>query len=305
MKFEPNFFKGEVRDNFYIEPMIKCEWAVQMDILEDVQKICKDNDIRYFADSGTLLGAIRHHGYIPWDDDIDLAMLRPDYDRFLEIIKREWKDKYILRIPGVDPQHHMTFTKILNTDKVSFEMEDLIKFHGFPYITGIDIFPLDTIPDHPGEREAFIGLYHFLLGVLKKAKNDPEEVRENLKSIEELCHCKIDENGDLPKQICMLAEIVSKSYQGTENADLAMLSFSNVILKKEWYEETEWRPFETMMLPVPKRYHEVLTAWYGDYMTPVQGSAMHDYPSYKSQMALIEKELVAKKCGMNAFDVKE
>ncbi len=60
-----------------------------MDVLEDVQKLCRANNIQYFADGGTLLGTIRHQGYIPRDDDIDIAMLRPDYDRFLEIIKRE------------------------------------------------------------------------------------------------------------------------------------------------------------------------------------------------------------------------
>lgn len=299
MKYEPDFFKGEVRDDFYIEPMIKCEWAVQMDILEDIQNICKEHDIRYFADGGTLLGTIRHQGYIPWDDDIDLAMLRPDYDRFLKIIKREWKNKYTLRIPGIADDYSMTFTKIFNSDTVSFEINDLLRFHGCPYITGIDIFPLDTIPDDLGERKVLIDLYQFLLATSQKAKNNPDAVMGQLDDIEDLCRYKIDRKGDISKQLCMLSELVSKSYQGTENAELATLSFSDVILKKEWYAETEWKPFETMLLPVPKCYHEVLTAWYGDYMTPVQNSSQHDYPSYKSQMALIEEEMVKKKYGMD------
>ena len=128
MEFKPDFFKGEIRDGFYIDPMMKCAWTVQMDVLEDVQKLCRANNIQYFADGGTLLGTIRHQGYIPWDDDIDIAMLRPDYDRFLEIIKREWKDKYVLKIPGETGNYTMPFTKILNTDTISFEVTDLLKF---------------------------------------------------------------------------------------------------------------------------------------------------------------------------------
>lgn len=306
MQFEPDFFKGEIRDGFYIEPMMKCAWAVQMDILDEVQKLCRINKIRYFADAGTLLGAIRHQGYIPWDDDIDIVMLRPDYDRFLEIIKREWKDKYSLKIPGVTGDYTMTFTKILNTDTVSFEVADLLKSHGCPYITGIDVFPLDTIPDNEGERNALIALHRFLTNAIRQEKEHPEEVRNNLKSIEELCRYKIDRNDDIAKQLCMLAELVSKSYKGTDNSNLMMLSFnSNIILKKDWYQETEWKNFETMKLPVPKYYHEVLTAWYGDYMTPIRGMVQHDYPFYKKQMKLMEQNIAMQKYGVDISKISK
>ena len=304
MEFKPDFFKGEIRDGFYIDPMMKCAWAVQMDVLEDVQKLCRANNIQYFADGGTLLGTIRHQGYIPWDDDIDIAMLRPDYDRFLEIIKREWKDKYVLKIPGETGNYTMPFTKILNTDTISFEVTDLLKFHGCPYITGIDIFPLDIIPDAEGERNALIELYHFLANAIHQEKEYPEEVRDNLNIIEELCQYKIDRNDDIGKQLRMLAEMICKSYMGTDNSDLMMLSFdSNIILKKAWYQETEWKNFETMKLPVPKFYHEVLAAWYGDYMTPVQGAAQHDYPFYKKQMKLMEQNMALKKYGIDISEI--
>lgn len=291
MQFSWDFFKGETREGFYIEPMMKCAWAVQMDILEDIQKLCKDNGIRYFADGGTLLGAVRHQGYIPWDDDIDIAMLRPDYDRFIDIIKREWKEKYDLLIPGVTNGYSMTFTKIYNTAEVSFKQEHLLKFHGFPYVTGIDIFPLDTIPNEKNEKDAIIQLYLIVINVACKIKKNFEEFSKFLPDIEELCKCKIDRSGDIEKQLCQLAEMISKSYKETNNSELTMFSYSerNIILKKEWYEDTDWKMFETMLLPVPKHYHEVLTAWYGDYMIPVQGGATHDYPFYKKQMKKVEE----------------
>ena len=202
---------------------------ILVSILSEVHNFCDENNLKYFLTGGTLIGAVRHKGFIPWDDDIDIAMLRPDYDRFLEIIKREWKDKYVLKIPGETGNYTMPFTKSLNTDTISFEVTDLLKFHGCPYITGIDIFPLDIIQNAEGERNALIELYHFLANAIHQEKEYPEEVRDNLNIIEELCRYKIDRN-DIGKQLRMLAEMICKSYMGTDNSDLMMLSFdSNII----------------------------------------------------------------------------
>ncbi len=78
MHFDESFFEGEERNGFYISPIMKRAWAVELDILEVISKICRKYQIRWFAESGTMLGAVRHNGFIPWDDDIDISMLRPD-----------------------------------------------------------------------------------------------------------------------------------------------------------------------------------------------------------------------------------
>ena len=80
MKFEEEFFKNEVREGFFVSSMMKRAWAAQIEVLEEFEKMCKENNIRYFAAYGTLLGAVRHGGFIPWDDDIDIWMLREDYE---------------------------------------------------------------------------------------------------------------------------------------------------------------------------------------------------------------------------------
>ncbi|MDO5402264.1 MAG: LicD family protein, partial [Eubacteriales bacterium] len=72
MEFPKSYFEDEVRDGFYVPAMMKRAWAAQLQVLEDVDKVCRDNDIQYFAEWGTLLGAVRHHGFIPWDDDMDI-----------------------------------------------------------------------------------------------------------------------------------------------------------------------------------------------------------------------------------------
>lgn len=85
LTFDDSYFLGETRDGFYIEPMMKCAWAAQLEVMCVIKQICEKYDIPYFAYYGTLLGTIRHKGFIPWDDDMDICMLRKDYQRFLEV----------------------------------------------------------------------------------------------------------------------------------------------------------------------------------------------------------------------------
>ena len=79
LTFDDSYFLGETRDGFYIEPMMKCAWAAQLEVMCVIKQICEKYDIPYFAYYGTLLGTIRHKGFIPWDDDMDICMLRKDY----------------------------------------------------------------------------------------------------------------------------------------------------------------------------------------------------------------------------------
>lgn len=89
MKFEREFFYDEVRDGFYIPGIMKRAWGAGLTILSEIDRICNQYDIPYYADGGTLLGAVRNGQFIPWDDDIDIMMLRKDYDKFKEVLKEE------------------------------------------------------------------------------------------------------------------------------------------------------------------------------------------------------------------------
>ena len=84
----------------------------EKDILIYFQDICEKYNLKYFAAFGTLLGTIRHGGFIPWDDDIDVAMPRKDYNRFLEIMQREENSRFSLQIPETDSKYHLTFAKL-------------------------------------------------------------------------------------------------------------------------------------------------------------------------------------------------
>ena len=92
LQYNENYLEDEVRDGFYVPSMIKRTWAVELDVLAEVDRICRKHNIKYYAEWGTLLGAVRHGGFIPWDDDLDIAMQRNDYIRFCEVAPHEFRD---------------------------------------------------------------------------------------------------------------------------------------------------------------------------------------------------------------------
>ena len=96
MQFPDSFFEDEVRDGFYVPALMKRSWAAQMEVLSDIAKVCEKHHILWFADFGTLLGAVRHGGFIPWDDDLDICMLRDGWLRFREIAGRELPEGYYI-----------------------------------------------------------------------------------------------------------------------------------------------------------------------------------------------------------------
>ena len=93
MEFSKEYFWDEVRDGFYVSGIMKRSLAAQMEVLGEIDKVCKRHNIRWFADCGTLLGAVRHGGVIPWDDDVDIAIPLKDYFRFQKIFEHALKNK--------------------------------------------------------------------------------------------------------------------------------------------------------------------------------------------------------------------
>ena len=128
--FQDAFFQDEIREDFFIEKKMKHAWAAQMEVLKEIDRICKRNEIRYFADSGTLLGAVRHKGFIPWDDDIDLAMLREDYLRFFSVADKELPDGW--RILDLAHGSDQLFGRITNGDRYDSGADHMLRFHGCP-----------------------------------------------------------------------------------------------------------------------------------------------------------------------------
>ena len=125
MELSKSFFEDEVRDGFYVTSDMKHAWAAQLEVLNDVDKACRENGIQYFAEWGTLLGAVRHHGFIPWDDDMDICMKRPDYNRFLQIADQIMPEGYKIFNISSDEDNDNMLTRIINGRAINFEIKFL------------------------------------------------------------------------------------------------------------------------------------------------------------------------------------
>lgn len=126
--------------------------ALQLEILKDIHNFCIEHDITYYLGGGTLLGAIRHKGFIPWDDDIDIFMLRPDYERFIKLYK---PDKYDVFYPG-KKGYFLTETKVANKDTV---LKQYYPMAAYPIGTHVDVIPYDGLPKDINKFVEFINKF--------------------------------------------------------------------------------------------------------------------------------------------------
>ncbi len=245
----------------------------QLEILEAFIGVCEKYNLSYFMLGGTGIGVVRHNGFIPWDDDIDVAMPREDYDRFLAVIDEEIGDKYRILTPLVDKNYACNVTHLQKKGT---------KF--VPYVSrkmkcelciDIDIFALDHMPDDPVKRKRqlrktwFLNKLIFLCGTpapiipLKGAKKIIAQI---------ICACahfglKVLHISPQFLYKCLLKEAKRYNNEKTEyiNAFEVTMSHSAYISEKELYPLRKMQ-FEHLMVNMPNDYDTYLRRLFGDYM---------------------------------------
>lgn len=298
MDFNRSFFEDEVRNGFYVPAEMKQAWAAQMEVLSDLDRACSENGIEYYADWGTLLGAVRHQGFIPWDDDIDICMKRHDYNRFIKLAKQIMPEGYDIYNIENDEKNDNMLTRIINGRSISFEEDRLKKYHGFPYVAGIDIFPLDYIAPQKEEAEfqrtiiAIVNSVKFLVREMENSKDDQfkteknEEIDRYIKEIEQLCGVNIDKDKKLAQQLNILMDRLCSLYTEDEAKEIAELPMwlkdGRYKFPKEYFTKSIRLKFENFMIPVSREYDKILKEYYGDYNKIVlECEDAHSYPFYK------------------------
>jgi lipopolysaccharide cholinephosphotransferase len=298
LDFPEGYFQKEVRDGFEVASMMKRAWAGQLEVLQVVREICERHGIRWFADYGTLLGAVRHKGYIPWDDDLDIGMTRDQLNLFIRYARDELPSGFRLLCTELEPEYDSLIVRVVNASSVSVDDDRLRRFHGCPYALGLDIFPLDYLPRDAEERDVLLQLVNILIGAadaVSSPEADPAEVEAYLTQVEGLLGIPLDRTRPIRNSIYSTVEKLAGCY-GPEDADEVTGIWRIIWQKefhfpKEWFAQLEELPFENVSVFAPSHYHEVLSLKMGaDYMTPKQ-QITHDYPFYKQQEEILAASL--------------
>ncbi len=302
ISFPDSFFREEVRNGFYIPSMIKRYWAGQLQILSEIDKLCRRHDIKWFADYGTMLGAVRHGGYIPWDDDFDICMMRDEYERFFEIAKKEFPKEYIiLTLRDIDEGYDNILGRIVNCRAIDCSKAHMDEFSGCPYTVGVDIFPMDGVfADEAKEKERYDRakraiLVHSALGVESELGDLAKNIESLIIDVEKENHVHLHRGKRLKRDLELLIEKIYMECPVSEADRVALMPFymmyGDHIFPKKFFEKTFEMKFENTTINVPCCYDQILSSNYGNYMEIRKGGGMHEYPAYISQERVLTKRL--------------
>lgn len=255
-----DFLKEEVRCGFRVDEKRKKIWAVCLDLLLKFDAICTRHNLKYFLGGGTLLGAVRHRGFIPWDDDVDVFMPRDDYEKLLRL-GTEFKFPYFLQTPYTDSESCYSVAYIRNCNTTLIFPP--FRYSAFNMGQPIDVFPLDRVSERD-VREKFDKIKNLTreLGTCMRRGN-PYLSEADRKRVAEL-------SGRDPLEIYEEVQRIAAGHNHEETEYLGLIAWTGYdwtmpLTKASWYSDTVYLDFESFKFPAPAGYEDCLTTWYGDW----------------------------------------
>jgi len=265
-KLDPSFLESETRCGWFVDEKTKKLWALQIDLVKQIEMICTKYGLTYYLIAGGCIGAIRHNGCIPWDDDLDVAMKREDYNIFMEKAPLELKDPYFLQTPITDPGFYRPHIIIRNSNGTCITKgnQKMSCNNGIC----IDVFPLDGFEENL-ECRLFRKISQF----------------RNLVAVTSYNSSSARNHKVLRRIVRLFSFIVFpfgiQHYFNTQNKKCTKLSekypahigiqythFSKLCWTwdKTLFDKIEWHDFEYTKMPIPEGYNEILTSTYRNYM---------------------------------------
>lgn len=234
---------------------------IELDILEEVHDLCQKSGITYYLGYGTMLGAVRHGGFIPWDDDIDILMPRDDYEQFLKVAEKKLPEGYVIKHPGNTKPYLYDFAKV--EDSRTKIIETTYSYMNIDAGIYIDIFPLDGAPNNVFQRKIHMRHIEFWQQLLAMYYSDSSKKRNFLKRSIIYIVKNIFDQDTLNRRITknMRKYSFSKSsYVGYHEGKI------NELTHKKYVGDPIKIKFENKEFYGVEKPHEYLTEIYGDYM---------------------------------------
>jgi lipopolysaccharide cholinephosphotransferase len=277
VKLPASFFCEEERSGYTVSGEMKNIWAVELDLWQAFDAVCQRHGLRYYAAYGTLLGTVRHGGFVPWDDDIDLCMMREDYEKLKKIAPEEFREPYFFQDWYNSHGRTWCFSKLRNSNTAAVEFPD--KGPEFNQGMFIDINAIDDLGDEgnvsPGFKRIQRELYSCInnpVGMLKGVLEGQQYALDR-DTVVAMC------NDQMTAQRCFeqltLENAGQSDYVGYYGDEVR--GWKNRFIPRSAFDAVEYMDFEGFRMPVPAGYDTVLRKWYGDgYMTPRQVGSCHE-----------------------------
>lgn len=303
----------EIRDGYKVTSVMKAVWHVQLELLKKLLEVCQRYDLKIWAEAGTLLGAIRHKGYIPWDDDIDMMMMRDDFEKLIALADKEFKTPYFLQCAETEPGYFRGHAQLRKSGTTAILPGDI--WQNFHQGIFIDIFVFDFLPKEESERTTLF--------------NELEKMRSNLLAFAyDSCLSKnpmspikakkeIASSGGVlsyfHKMVNLITDYDNKSKSEIGSVLWMSKNYKRYVRDLSNYRETLYMPFEDILMPIPLNYNQTMRRQYGDYMTPAKAPSQHGnvifYPDRPYQEVLKElraqSSLKSKLQNILSFDVRK
>ena len=252
---------------------------IELEILKYIDKVCKENSLTYFLAYGTLIGAIRHKGFIPWDDDVDIQMPRDDYNKLCEILKKE-NGRYKLLDHKDGLGYMYPFAKVIdsNTRLIETGLMETVNMGVY-----IDIFPIDGTPNDPKKRAKYLKKCSFIEKMRYFSISPRKEIEHRnplinifriilWKSLRKIGYQRIIDYLD------KCVQLYPVEYSDVIGTICVMFNEKEIMPKDKYLNKINVK-FEDAVFCAPEQYDYILTKMYGEYMVkpPVEQQKSHHY----------------------------